>query len=124
MSESPRRIRIDVVVDVTKADPDEVLRSALHPLLTPFSEAGWGLGTLISRDVHDYAEWARGEIATGDAEEERGYRRAVVNLVDPAHHEIDMLEPCPPRQIVVGHQQDVQVLTPAGRLMWYREHRS
>lgn len=109
-----RSIRIEVIASVTNADPDEVLGDSLHPLLKPFSEAGWGLGVLISREVHDYDEWTRGEIAQGDADEERGYRRAVVNLVDPAHHEIDMLEPRPPR----GD------LTPAGRLMWYREHQA
>lgn len=113
-----KRIRIEVVADVTpnKADFDEVLRNGLHPLLKPFSEGGWGLGILISRYVHDYDEWVKGELATDDAAEARGYRRAVVNLVEPAHKAIDLLEPCPPMEA------DGATLTPAGRLAWYREH--
>lgn len=65
----------------------------------------------------DETNVADGESAVDEAEEARGYHRAVVTLVEPAHQAIDLLEPCPPREV------EGQKLTPAGRVEWYREHR-
>lgn len=77
------RLRVECVIDVSPdkvADPADLLRNGMHPGLSRFSDAAWGIGSLISRHVTDDAEWTKGEVAQLHADEARGYRNAVAEL--------------------------------------------
>ncbi len=113
-----------VGVDPKKADFDSVRTNMCHRLRTPFVEGAWAIGSLDSLDVLDYQDWHKAEADSARQERTRadqsGYERAKHTLVEPAHAELDNLEPKPPRYRVPGNE--ARKLTPAARIEWYRHY--
>lgn len=77
------RLRVECIVDVSPnkvGDPAELLRNGMHPGLSRFSDAAWGIGALVARNVTDDAEWTKGEIAQQEADRRDGARAAIAEL--------------------------------------------
>lgn len=83
----PLRLRVEIVVDVSPAKVGEtaaLLRSGLHPGLSRFSDAAWGIGRLVSLCRMDDVEWRKGELASQEADirsgAETGARTVIAEL--------------------------------------------